>query len=98
MAISKQEPRSVISKQTEIDFGTTPVSEAEFTVSDESVTVNSRIIGYVSYEAPTSKDQDEVTMDTLDLKFAPGDKSFTLYARGLEGYVADKFLITYHIG
>lgn len=95
---ANQDPRALLSKTTEIDFGTTPVSEAEFTIADESVTVFSRLSGSVSYEAPTSKDQDEMTMDGLDLKFAPGDKSFTLYARGLDGYVADKFKINYHIG
>lgn len=96
--ISTQEPRKPVSKQTEIDFGTTPVSEASFTVGDEDVTVFSRITGQVSYEAPTSKDQDELEMDHLELMFAPGDKSFTLYARGLTGYVADKFKVNYIIG
>lgn len=98
MAIATQEPRRVLSKQTEIDFGTTPVAEAEFTVGDEDVTVFSRISGRVSYEAPTGKDQDEMTMDDLDLKFAPGDKSFTIYARGRDGYVADTFKVNYLIG
>ncbi len=98
MALSKQDAQGVLSKQTEIDFGETPVAEAEFTVSDESVTVHSRMSGQISYEAPTGKDQDELTMDSIDLRFAPGDKSFTIYAKGREGYIADKFIVNYLIG
>ncbi len=85
-------------KQTEIDFGTTPVAEASFIITDTSVLVTSQLIGNVAYEAPTGKDLDELEMDGLDLKFAPGSGQFTLYARGLDGYIADKFKINYLVG
>lgn len=85
-------------KQTEIDFGTTPVSEASFLITDADVSAGSQLIGSVAYEAPTGKDLDEMEMDTLDLKFAPGSGAFTLYARGLDGYIADKFRINYLVG
>lgn len=84
--------------QTEIDFGTTPVAEASFLITDAAVSAASRIIGTVAYVAPTGKDLDELEMDGLDLKFAPGSGQFTLYARGLDGYVADKFLVNYSVG
>lgn len=98
MALAAQDARAVLSKQTEIDFGTAPVADAEFTIGDESVNVGSRLTGSVAYVAPTDKDLDEITMDHLELNFAPGDKQFTLYARGLTGYVSDKFKINYLIG
>ncbi len=85
-------------KQTEIDFGTIPVSEKSFTITDASVVVTSRIIGNVVYETPTGKELDELEMDSLDLKFAPGSGQFTLYARGLDGYIADKFKVNYLVG
>jgi hypothetical protein len=85
-------------KQTEIDFGTTPISEASFTITDADVSLSSQLIGLVAYEAPTGKDLDELEMDGLDLKFAPGVGQFTIYARGLDGYIADKFKINYLIG
>jgi hypothetical protein len=85
-------------KQTEIDFGTTPVAEASFTVTDADVSATNQLIGSVAYEAPTGKDLDELDMDGLDLKFAPGIGEFTIYARGMDGYVADKFKINYLIG
>lgn len=84
--------------QTEIDFGSTPVSEASFLITDANVSSSSKLIGLVAYVAPTGKDLDELDMDGLDLKFAPGVGQFTLYARGLDGYVADKFKINYQIG
>lgn len=85
-------------KQTEIDFGTTPVAEASFTITDADVSAGSQLIGSVAYEAPTGKDLDELDMDGLDLKFAPGVGEFTLYARGMDGYVADTFKVNYLIG
>ncbi len=89
---------SVDIKQTEIDFGATPVAEASFIVTDTSVSTSSQIIGSVAYEAPTGKDLDELEMDAIDLKFAPGTGQLTIYARGLEGYLADKFKINYLVG
>ncbi len=85
-------------KQIEVDFGTFPVAEAFFVITDASVLVTSQLIGNVAYEAPTGKELDELEMDSLDLKFAPGAGQFTLYARGLDGYIADKFKVNYLIG
>ncbi len=85
-------------KQTEIDFGPLPTSEANFIILDSNVTPTSHIVGTVAYEAPTGKDLDEVEMDGLDLKFGPGSGTFTLYATGLEGYIADTFKINYVVG
>lgn len=85
-------------KQTEIDFGATPVAEASFLITDADVSAGSQLIGSVAYEAPTGKDLDELDMDGLDLKFAPGAGEFTVYARGMDGYIADKFKVNYLIG
>lgn len=85
-------------KQVEIDFGSLPVSEASFLITDASVSPTSHIVGTVAYEAPTGKDLDELDMDGLDLKFGPGSGQFTLYVRGQDGYIADKFKINYVVG
>ena len=84
--------------QTEIDFGTTPVAEMGFTIADASVTPASKITGSVAYQAPTGKDLDELEMDELDLKFGPGSGQLTIYARGRDGYIADKFKVNYIVG
>lgn len=89
---------SVNIKQTEIDFGALPVSEMEFTVIDTDVSPTSQLIGQIAYEAPTGKELDELTMDSLDLKFGPGSGQFSIYAIGLDGYIADKFKVNYLIG
>jgi hypothetical protein len=85
-------------KQTEIDFGQVPVAEAEFTVIDASVNPSSNIIGSVAYVAPTNKDLDELEMDAIDLKFAPGDGFLKIRATGMNGFVANKFKINYAVG
>jgi len=84
-------------KQTEIDFGATPVDNATFIIVDAAVTTGSRITAKVAYEAPTGKDLDEVEMDMLELLCGPGSGQFTLFARGMEGYVHDKFKINYAV-
>ncbi len=89
---------SVQAFQAEIDFGSQPVAEAVFTISNPAVTSSSNISGNVAYVAPTGKDLDELEMDELDLKFGPGNGQFLLYARGRDGYVSDKFKISYLIG
>lgn len=43
-------------KQTEIDFGTTPLSEQSFVVADGDVNGTSQLIAQVAYEAPTGND------------------------------------------
>ena len=89
---------STVVKQTEINFGSLPVSEASFLITDASVSPTSHIVGTVAYEAPTGKDLDELDMDELDLKFGPGSGQFILYATGENGYIADKFKINYVVG
>lgn len=84
--------------QVEIDFGPAPVAEASFTITNASVTPLSNLTGSVAYVAPTGKDLDELEMDELDLKFGPGSGQFVLYARGRDGYIADKFKINYLVG
>jgi hypothetical protein len=86
---------SVYSRQTEIDFGATPVDTTTFIITDVNVTTSSIITGQMAYVAPTDKDLDELEFDSFDLRFAAGSGQFTLVARSLEGLVADKFKINY---
>lgn len=85
--------------QTEIDFGTTPVSEESFTVIDVTVSASSQIIAQIAYEAPTGKDLDEIEMDDIQLRCQPDVGLFTIYARAADGsYLADKFKVNYLVG
>jgi len=86
-------------KQTEVDFGTTPVADGTFVVVDAAVTAADQIITNVAYEAPTGKDLDEIEMDVLDIRAAAGAGQFTLYVTAVDGsYLHDKFKINYIAG
>ena len=85
--------------ETEVDFGSTPVGEATvFTITDARVATGSFILVSLSGNAPTSKDQDELEMDSFYMWALPGTGQFSLYMRPLEGFVADKFKVCYSIG
>lgn len=84
--------------QAEIDFGSYPVESGEFTVIDTQILPSSHITGTVAYEAPTGKDLDELDMDSIDLKFAPGNGTLLIKARGLEGYLHGAFKVNYMVG
>ena len=82
--------------ETEIDFGSTPLSEKSFTITDAAITSGMKMLTSVSYAAPTGKDQDELEMDDLQLRAVAGTGNFTLYVRAADGsYLADKFKIFY---
>lgn len=98
MRIRGEQIKYVNTKQVEIDFGSLPVSEGLFTITDADVSPTSQITGNIAYEAPTGKDLDEITMDVIDLKFGPGNGQFTIYAVGRDGYLHDKFKVNYTIG
>lgn len=85
--------------QTEVDFGSTPVGDATFTVTDAAVTDSSQLMAQVAYEAPTGKDLDEIEMDNLQIRCAPGSGSFDMFINTADGsYLADKFKINYLVG
>ena len=86
-------------KQTEIDFGATPVAEGTFTITDASVLVTSQLLAQVAWEAPTGKDLDEIEMDDLSIRCKPAAGSFDMFIRAVDGsYLADKFKVNYLIG
>ena len=83
----------------EIDFGTTPVENATFTVTDASIGAGSYIVVQQSGEAATSKDADENEMDTLEFKVITSAGSMDVFVTATDGsYLADKFKINYLIG
>ncbi len=85
--------------QTEVDFGVTPVANASFTITDAAVTINSRILAQVAYEAPTGKDVDEIEMDDLQIRCQPGSGQFIMFVQTEDGsYLADKFRVNYQVG
>lgn len=85
-------------KQTEVDFGSTPVYFKEFTVTDTDVSASSQIVAQLSYEAPTSKSLDEVEFEQFIFKCKPAAGSFVLRVESINGRVRDKFKVNYAVG
>ena len=91
-------PNLPVYKQTEVDFGTTPVKDGSFTITDSQITANSIVVATLAYDAPTSKDLDEVEMDDLVIRCGQATAGqFTMFIHAADGsYLADKFKINYH--
>ncbi len=86
-------------KQTEIDFGSTPINSKIFTITEASATATSKILVSVAYDAPTGKELDELEMDTLYVTAGNASAGqFDLIVSAIDGsYLHDKFKINYLI-
>lgn len=81
----------------EIDFGDTPVSSKEFTISDVNVSGTSSVIASLIYEVTDTKEIDEFEMDSLILTCGKvQDGRFIILAKSFDGsYLAGAFKIQY---
>lgn len=90
--------------QTEVDFGSTPLTQKLFTVTDTNAsavqwTYPIRIMAQVSYETPTAKTVDEVQCDTLIANAGLlSDGSIYFLVTSLTGPVTGKYKINYIVG
>jgi hypothetical protein len=66
--------------ETEIDFGSTPVSDKTFTVVDAAITGASKIMVTPSGSPATGRVGDDWAWDQITFAAAPGTGQFTLYA------------------
>ena len=82
--------------QVELDFGSTPVQEASFVVTDAGITPSSYVVAQLAYVAPTGKELDECDMDSFQISCSAGSGNFTMYIKARDGYVADKFKFNYY--
>ena len=85
--------------QTEVDFGSLPIYQKEFTITDASVLTTSNITASIAYEAPTGKDLDEIEMDSFNIICGQATNgTFKIIVKSIDGsYLADKFKINYSI-
>ena len=84
-----------IIQEVEIDVGSLPVLQSIIPINDSGVTTNSHIVWGVAYKKPTGKDLDELDMDSISLKFEAKAGEINIHIKGLEGTIADKFIIWY---
>lgn len=66
--------------ETEIDFGTLPVSDATFTITDAAITGSSKIMVTPSGSVATGRVGDDWAWDQITFAAIAGNGSFTLYA------------------
>lgn len=85
--------------EAEIDFGSSEVSDASFTVTDATVSTSSKIIVGTAGTAPSdSRDVEEIFAENYQYMAAPGTGQFTLYASPNEGTTSGKVKIWYSLG
>jgi hypothetical protein len=85
-------------KETEIDFGTDPVWDKTFTITDASVTSTSHIIVAPSGKVATDRVGNDWEWDGLTMSALPAAGSFILTALALPGPLVGKRFVQYQIG
>ena len=92
-------PGGVTIVQTEVDFGATPISDKEFTITDASVTGASVIMVSPAYEDTTNNTADEIIAAGLICAAGkPGTGSFTLTVASTTDLLSGKYKINYLVG
>lgn len=81
--------------EVEIDFGSVPVREKHFTITDAGVSATSKIIAVQSGKAATGRDADENEMDALVFNCKPETGQFVLNAFAIPGPVTGKYKVNY---
>jgi len=83
--------------QVEIDFGSTPVRSARFTVTDAAVSGGSKVAVWESGVAATGRADGDHLWDSIAYAAIPGTGQFTLDAFAT-GFVVGKRNVIYQIG
>lgn len=81
--------------EVEIDFGSVPVRDKQFTITDAGVSSTSKIIAVQSGKAATDRDADENAMDALVLNCKPESGQFVINAFAISGPVTGKYKVNY---
>ena len=82
-----------------IDFGSTPINEAQFTVTDANVTATSYVHAYLMADSTADNDVDAHLHAAASWKLSalPAAGSFTLYVYALEGLCFGTFKVRYSV-
>lgn len=86
---------SFLLTETEIDFGSTPVSEASFTVTNALITALSKIMVTPSGNTATSRVGNDYSWEAFSFSALAAAGTFTLYANCSNGSVVGKRKIFY---
>ena len=89
-------PGTININEREIDFGSSPVYEKRFAISDANVTTNTIVVATQSMKAATGKSSDENEADSLILSAYANNGYVLIYARAIPGPVIGTFIINYY--
>jgi hypothetical protein len=80
-----------------IDFGSTPIADSQFTVTDANITSTTVVEPFVQITSTADNDTDAHRFAAVSFKMAalPASGSFTLYITCLAGLVTGTFSIQY---
>jgi len=87
---------SVTITETEVDFGSTPVTDATFTITDAGVSGTTKIIVTESGSVATGRAAGDSLWDSINYSALSGTGNFTLYAKA-SGSVVGKRKLYYTI-
>lgn len=82
----------------EIDFGTTPVWDKTFTITDAAVTALSNVAAVTSSVTATGRVGNDAVWDSLVLSATPAAGSFELSAMAIPGPIVGRRVVQYQIG
>lgn len=83
--------------EVEIDFGSSPVFDKTFTVTEATATLASKIIAVESGSPASGRGSGDSLFDAITLTASPGSGQFTLYAKANPGPVIGKRKIIYQV-
>lgn len=83
--------------EIEVDFGTTPVADKLFSVSDGTVSSTSKVIIMESGKAATGRIAGDAEWDSITAAALPATGSFTIYALARPGPVVGKRKLHYTV-
>jgi hypothetical protein len=84
--------------EVEVDFGTTPVFDAQFTVVDALVSAASKVAVVESGKTATGRTAGDSQWDSIAATADPGAGTMTVYAVALPGPVVGKRKLQYQVG
>jgi len=83
--------------EVEVDFGTKPVYEARFTITDGTVTAASKVVIGESGKQATGRTQGDAEWDSITVAANPGSGSFQAYCRAIPGPVVGRRTLHYMV-
>lgn len=84
--------------EVEVDFGSSPVYGAEFTITDAAITAASKVQVLPCGKAATGRTADDWAWDGASFAANPGAGSATCYAQFLPGPIVGKRKVQYSVG